>query len=66
MPLIMSESFAMMNLFILNPPIKPYTEAWGGFKMNEFIMANDSDIMSGIVTDVYFEKTIKYRMQMTV
>ncbi len=28
--------------------------------MNKFIMANDSDIMSGDVTDVYFEKTKKY------
>ena len=28
--------------------------------MNKFVMANDSDIMSGIVTDVYFEKTKQY------
>ncbi|WP_337860493.1 nicotinate phosphoribosyltransferase [Ferroplasma sp.] len=28
--------------------------------MNKFIMANDSDILNGTVTDVYFEKTIKY------
>ena len=28
--------------------------------MNKFIMANDCDIMSGDVTDVYFEKTKKY------
>ena len=33
--------------------------------MNKFIMANDSDIMSGIVTDVYFEKTIKYLKQLS-
>ncbi len=28
--------------------------------MNKFVMANDSDIMSGIVTDVYFERTKQY------
>ena len=28
--------------------------------MNKFVMANDSDILSGIVTDVYFERTKKY------
>ena len=28
--------------------------------MNKFVMANDSDIISGVVTDVYFEKTKKY------
>lgn len=28
--------------------------------MNKFTMANDSDILSGSVTDVYFEKTMKY------
>ncbi len=28
--------------------------------MNRFTMANDSDIANGSVTDVYFEKTIKY------
>jgi nicotinate phosphoribosyltransferase len=28
--------------------------------MNKFTMANDSDIINGTVTDVYFDKTIKY------
>ena len=28
--------------------------------MNRFTMANDSDIMNGSVTDVYFEKTMEY------
>jgi nicotinate phosphoribosyltransferase len=28
--------------------------------MNKFVMANDTDIMNGTVTDVYFEKTMKY------